>query len=60
MILFFCRSHWGPPEELQEAAERSSVISDEEMSDDIRAIRFHLLEEDGGAVGRMPRSPTER
>jgi len=47
------RSGWRSPEELQEAAERSSKVGDEEMSDDIRWIRSYVLEEDGGSVGTV-------
>jgi thiamine biosynthesis protein ThiC len=47
------RSGWRSPEELQEAAARSSQVGDEEMSDDIRWIRSYVLEEDGGSVGTV-------
>jgi thiamine biosynthesis protein ThiC len=47
------RSGWSSPEELQEAAVRSSQVGDEEMSDDIRWIRSYVLEEDGGSVGTV-------
>jgi hypothetical protein len=47
------RSGWQSPEELQEAAGRSSRVGDEEMSDDIRWIRSYVLEEDGGSVGTV-------
>ena len=47
------RSGWRSPEELQEAAGRSSKVGDEEMSDDIRWIRSYVLEEDGGSVGTV-------
>lgn len=47
------RSGWSSPEELQEAAERSSKVGDEEMSDDIRWIRSYVLEEGGSAVGTV-------
>ena len=46
------RSGWKSPEELQEAAERSTKAG-EEMSDDIRWIRSYVLEEDGGSVGTV-------
>ena len=45
------RSGWRSPEDLQAAAERSSKVGDEEMSDDVRWIRSYVLEEDGGSVG---------
>src|SRR3954470_24922087 len=41
------------PEDLQEAAERSRQVGDEQMSDDIRWIRSYVLEEDGGSVGTV-------
>ncbi len=47
------RSGWQSPEELQEAAGRSSQVGDEEMSDDIRWIRSYVLEENGGSVGTV-------
>jgi hypothetical protein len=47
------RSGWRSPEELQEAAARSSQVGDEEMSDDIRWIRSYVLEEDGGSLGTV-------
>jgi thiamine biosynthesis protein ThiC len=47
------RSGWQSPEELQEAAGRSSKVGDEEMSDDIRWIRSYVLEENGGPVGTV-------
>ncbi|HMD51122.1 MAG TPA: DUF4242 domain-containing protein [Solirubrobacteraceae bacterium] len=47
------RSGWRSPEDLQAAAERSTRVGDEEMSDDIRWIRSYVLEEDGGSVGTV-------
>ena len=47
------RSGWRSPEELQVAAERSSKVGDEEMSDDIRWIRSYVLEEGGSTVGTV-------
>ena len=47
------RSGWSSPEELQEAAARSSQVGDEEMSDDIRWIRSYVLEEEGEQVGTV-------
>jgi thiamine biosynthesis protein ThiC len=47
------RSGWRSPEDLQQAAERSKRVGDEEMSDDIRWIRSYVLEEDGGSVGTV-------
>ena len=47
------RSGWRSPQELEEAAGRSTQVGDEEMSDDIRWIRSYVLEEDGGSVGTV-------
>jgi len=47
------RSGWRSPEELQEAAARSSKVGDEEMSDQVRWIRSYVLEEEGGSVGTV-------
>jgi thiamine biosynthesis protein ThiC len=47
------RSGWKSPNDLEEAAARSSKVGDEEMSDDIRWIRSYVLEEDGGSVGTV-------
>jgi thiamine biosynthesis protein ThiC len=47
------RSGWRSPEELEEAAGRSSKVGDEEMSDDIRWIRSYVLEEGGSTVGTV-------
>src|SRR5205085_3203543 len=46
------RSGWRSPEELEEAAARSTAEG-EKMSDDIRWIRSYVLEEDGGSVGTV-------
>ena len=47
------RSGWRSPEELQEAAGRSTQVGDEEMSDDIRWIRSYVLQEGGSSVGTV-------
>jgi hypothetical protein len=47
------RSGWRSPEDLKEAAGRSSKVGDEEMSEDVRWIRSYVLEEDGGSVGTV-------
>jgi hypothetical protein len=46
------RGGWKTPEELQEAAERSTAEGDK-MPDDIRWIRSYVLEEGGSAVGTV-------
>ncbi len=46
------RDGWRSPEELQEAAERSTKAG-EQMSDDIRWIRSYVLEEGGSSVGTV-------
>ena len=47
------RSGWSSPEELQEAAARSSKVGDEEMSDDIRWIRSYVMAEEDGRLGTV-------
>src|SRR5262249_17164716 len=47
------RSGWRSPEELQEAAARSSHVGDDEMSDDIRWIRSYVLAEGDGTLGTV-------
>ncbi len=47
------RSGWKSPGDLQEAAERSSKVGNEEMADDIRWIRSYVLSEGGGSVGTV-------
>jgi hypothetical protein len=46
------RSGWRSPEELGEAAKRSTAVGDD-MPDDVRWIRSYVLEEDGGSVGTV-------
>jgi hypothetical protein len=46
------RSGWRSPEDLEEAAARSTAEG-EKMSDDIRWIRSYVLEEGGGSVGTV-------
>ena len=41
------RSGWRSPEELEQAAARSTAEG-EKMPDDIRWVRSYVLEEDGG------------
>lgn len=47
------RSGWRSAGDLGAAAERSTQVADEEMSDDIRWIRSYVLEEDGGSIGTV-------
>jgi hypothetical protein len=47
------RSGWRSPEELQEAAERSRRVGDDEMPDDIRWIRSYVLPESDGGLGTV-------
>jgi hypothetical protein len=46
------RSGWRSPEELGEAAKRSTAVGDD-MPDDVRWIRSYVLEEGGGSVGTV-------
>jgi thiamine biosynthesis protein ThiC len=47
------RNGWRTSADLQAAAQRSSSVGDEEMSDDIRWIRSYVLDEGDGAVGTV-------
>jgi thiamine biosynthesis protein ThiC len=47
------RSGWRSGAELEQAAERSRQVGDEEMSDDIRWIRSYVLKEGESAVGTV-------
>jgi hypothetical protein len=47
------RGGWRSPEELQEAAERSRRVGDEEMPDDIRWIRSYVMPESDGGLGTV-------
>jgi hypothetical protein len=47
------RDGWRTPAELQEAAERSRHVGDDEMSDDIRWIRSYVVQEEDGALGTI-------
>jgi sporulation protein YlmC with PRC-barrel domain len=45
------RSGWKTPEELQEAADRSTAEG--EKTDEVSWIRSYVLEEEGGSVGTV-------
>jgi hypothetical protein len=47
------RNGWRSPEELQEAAARSTQVGDEEMSSDIRWIRSYVMSEEEGGLGTV-------
>jgi sporulation protein YlmC with PRC-barrel domain len=47
------RSGWRSPGDLQQAAERSKRVGDEEMSDEVGWIRSYVLEEGDGTVGTV-------
>jgi Protein of unknown function (DUF4242) len=47
------RNGWRSGAELEQAAERSVSVADEEMPDDIRWIRSYVLDEGGGALGTV-------
>ena len=47
------RNGWKSPEELQEAAERSTKVGNEDMPDEVRWIRSYVLEEGGSTVGTV-------
>lgn len=47
------RDGWRSPEDLKEAAARSSQVGDEEMPEDIRWIRSYVLSEEAGSLGTV-------
>jgi hypothetical protein len=47
------RSGWRSPEELGEAAERSTRVGNDDMPDEVRWIRSYVLQEGGGSVGTV-------
>lgn len=47
------RNGWQSPAELQEAAERSTQVGNDEMADEVRWIRSYVLNEDEGSVGTV-------
>jgi thiamine biosynthesis protein ThiC len=47
------RSGWQSPAELQEAADRSTQVGNDEMPDEVRWIRSYVLEEGAGSVGTV-------
>jgi thiamine biosynthesis protein ThiC len=47
------RRGWRSPADLQKAGERSLQVGDEQMSEDIRSIRYYALDEDDGSVGTV-------
>jgi thiamine biosynthesis protein ThiC len=47
------RSGWRSLEKLQEAAERSKTVGDEQMSSEIRWLRSYVLQEDDRWVGTV-------
>ncbi|MGB2951794.1 MAG: DUF4242 domain-containing protein [Gaiellaceae bacterium] len=51
--LIMRRKGWRSPEELQEAAARSTQIGDEEMADDIRWIRSYVFPESDGGLATV-------
>ena len=52
LYLILRRSGWRSPEELEEAAGRSTRVGDD-MSDDVRWIRSYVLEEGSNAIGTV-------
>jgi len=47
------RSGWRSGDDLEQAAERSRQVGDEQMSDDVRWIRSYVLKEGDSAVGTV-------
>lgn len=49
--LIMRRGGFASPEKLEEAAQRSTRVGDDEMSDDVRWIRSYVTAEEDGSVG---------
>jgi hypothetical protein len=47
------RNGWRSGAELQQAAERSTKVGNEDMPDEVRWIRSYVLDEGAGAVGTV-------
>ncbi len=47
------RTAWQSPDELQETAQRSKDVAEDEFPDDIRWIRSYVIQEDGGQLGTL-------
>jgi hypothetical protein len=47
------RRGWRSPAELEEAAERSTKVGNEDMPNDVRWIRSYVLDEGAGSVGTV-------
>ena len=47
------RNGWASGADLEQAADKSSQVGDEEMSEDIRWIRSYVIEEPSGGLGTV-------
>jgi hypothetical protein len=47
------RNGWRSGADLEEAADRSTKVGNEEMADEVRWIRSYVLDEGDGAVGTL-------
>jgi len=47
------RGAWKEESDLQDAAEESTRVADEEMSDQVKWIRSYVLEEEDGTLGTV-------
>lgn len=47
------RNGWRTPDDLRDAAARSTAVGDGEMSSDIRWIRSYVLSEEAGGLGTV-------
>jgi hypothetical protein len=47
------RNGWASGADLEQAADKSSQVGDEEMSEDIRWIRSYVIEEPNGGLGTV-------
>jgi Protein of unknown function (DUF4242) len=47
------RTAWKSPEELQETAQRSKDVAEDDFPDDIRWIRSYVIAEEDGQLGTL-------
>jgi hypothetical protein len=47
------RRGWDSGEELEQAAERSARVGEEQLPDDVRWVRTYVLDEGGGRLGTV-------
>lgn len=47
------RSYWRSPDELKEAAGRSTEVGEQQMASEVRWIRSYVLDEGSGTLGTV-------